>query len=480
MINILLMTGICLSTISSLFILFGDTIKQKRKHRAKYLILLTIAFLIVLLIIFMPASSTSRLKMGLDMLNSGEFLNAQGVFEELDNQEMVLESRYAYGKQLYKTEDWDAAIEIFAELENYKDSKQYLERAEMLKSLSDSSTIIGDEFLLEQDKMYSLACQYYNAGQFLQASDYFRMLDGYKDSSIMLERSIISARKAANHTISAGIKLALAIKDDETILVAGDSSHFDFTQWKDIVSISNLGSIAIGLKNDGTVVSTGPYSVDIGNWTDIVSISAGERYVIGLKSDGTVIGAGHDMGDGQLQISGWNNIVAIATGWRHTVGLDADGCVHITGYRSSNQLEEISKNQSAWSNIVAIAAGGGGSVGTGHTVGLRADGTVVAVGDNSYGQCNVGEWTDIVAVAAGDWHTVGLRSDGTVVSTQPNANIYSAACDVDGWSDIVEISAGSGYTLGLCSDGTVVSLGYNDYNQRDDTANWKDIKIISE
>jgi alpha-tubulin suppressor-like RCC1 family protein len=27
-----------------------------------------------------------------------------------------------------------------------------------------------------------------------------------------------------------------------------------------------------------------------------------------------------------------------------------------------------------------------------HTVGLKADGTVVAVGDNSFGQCNVGGW----------------------------------------------------------------------------------------
>ena len=27
-----------------------------------------------------------------------------------------------------------------------------------------------------------------------------------------------------------------------------------------------------------------------------------------------------------------------------------------------------------------------------HTVGLRADGTVVAVGYNDYGQCNVSSW----------------------------------------------------------------------------------------
>jgi len=32
------------------------------------------------------------------------------------------------------------------------------------------------------------------------------------------------------------------------------------------------------------------------------------------------------------------------------------------------------------------------AAGTEHTVGLKSDGTVVAVGDNSSGQCNVGSW----------------------------------------------------------------------------------------
>ena len=66
---------------------------------------------------------------------------------------------------------------------------------------------------------------------------------------------------------------------------------------------------------------------------------------------------------------------------------------------------------SQWENIVAVAAGGT------HTVGLRADGTVIATGGNDYGQCNVGGWTDIVAIDAGRFHTVGLRADGNVVAT---------------------------------------------------------------
>ena len=74
------------------------------------------------------------------------------------------------------------------------------------------------------------------------------------------------------------------------------------------------------------------------------------------------------------------------------------------------------------------------SAGSSHTVGLKADGTVVAVGPNYNGKCDVDGWTDIVAVSAGDDYTVGLKADGTVVAVGDN---YKGKCDVDGWTDIL-------------------------------------------
>ena len=41
------------------------------------------------------------------------------------------------------------------------------------------------------------------------------------------------------------------------------------------------------------------------------------------------------------------------------------------------------------------------AAGEDHTVGLKSDGTVVAVGYNGHGQLNVGSWTGIIQVAAG-------------------------------------------------------------------------------
>ena len=73
------------------------------------------------------------------------------------------------------------------------------------------------------------------------------------------------------------------------------------------------------------------------------------------------------------------------------------------------------------------------SAGYSHTVGIKSDGTVVAVGNNKYGQCDVSGWENIVAISAGSRHTVGLKSDGTVVAVGDN---WYGQCDVSGWTDI--------------------------------------------
>ena len=137
----------------------------------------------------------------------------------------------------------------------------------------------------------------------------------------------------------------------------------------------------------------------------------------------------------------------IAAGDDHTVGLKADGTVVAAGSSRYGQ-----RDVSDWTDIVSIAAGDY------HTVGLKADGTVVAAGWNSSGQCNVRDWTDIVSIAAGDVHTVGLKADGTVVTAGWNS---SGQCNVSDWTDIVSIAAGGRHTVGLKADGTVVATGKN-------------------
>ena len=56
------------------------------------------------------------------------------------------------------------------------------------------------------------------------------------------------------------------------------------------------------------------------------------------------------------------------------------------------------------------------------------------IGDYDHGQCDVDGWTDIAAVSAKTNHTVGLKADGTVVAVGDNGY---GQCDVDGWTDIL-------------------------------------------
>ena len=154
----------------------------------------------------------------------------------------------------------------------------------------------------------------------------------------------------------------------------------------------------------------------------------------------------------------------ISTGFYYTVGLKADGTVVATGLNKDDQLDV-----SGWTEINAVAAG------SHHTVGLKADGTVTAVGNNEHGQCNVSRWTDIVAVAAGVFHTVGLKADGTVIAVGDNED---GQCNVSGWTDIVAISTQAFHTVGLKADGTVVATGLNEHGQCK-VYDWKNIVKIA-
>ncbi|MBM4463415.1 MAG: hypothetical protein FJ012_08780 [Chloroflexi bacterium] len=154
----------------------------------------------------------------------------------------------------------------------------------------------------------------------------------------------------------------------------------------------------------------------------------------------------------------------VAAGIFHTVGLKSDGTVVAVGNNGYGQCEV-----GDWTNITQVAAGGW------HTLGLKSDGTVLAVGNNDYGQCDVGDWTNITQVAAGGWHTVGLKSDGTALAVGYNGD---GECNVGAWNGITQVTAGAWHTVGLKSDGTVLATGDNFFEQCD-VGDWTDITQVA-
>ena len=148
----------------------------------------------------------------------------------------------------------------------------------------------------------------------------------------------------------------------------------------------------------------------------------------------------------------WFDIIQVAAGFGHTVGLKSDGTVVAVGRDNYGQC-----NVDGWSYISQIATGWD------QTFGIKSNDTVVAVGYSDDGQCNIGRWTDIKQVAAGYFHTVGVKSNGTVVAV--GWDMYDLCCDVGSWTDTIQVAAGLRHTVGLKNDGTVVATGWGGYGE---------------
>jgi hypothetical protein len=103
-------------------------------------------------------------------------------------------------------------------------------------------------------------------------------------------------------------------------------------------------------------------------------------------------------------------------------------------------------------DFVVVAAGGY------HNLGLKADGSIVAWGQNDSKQCNVpSPNSGFVAIAAGEYHSLGLKSDGSIVAWGQN---IQGQCDIPTPNlGFTALAAGTNHSLGLKSDGSIAAWG---------------------
>lgn len=416
-------------------------------------------------------------------LEASELLNNESYDEAIQKLSMIIgfedsvnkinEARYGLAMREYKAGEYDSARNIFSELGDYKDSKLYLAQIDIEK-IEETKKIIYEE----AESLYKLQ-QYEEALKlFEMVLDYSNAIELFNDCKLQL------IRRNSNNVLSAGVINSMAILDDGTVIAVGnnDEKQCEVATWNDIVSIDSYGCFSIGLDKTGRVKLAGVYDgkdVVIDTWENIVDVAVGERFVVGLKADGTVVADGHNA-NRQLNVGEWKDVIAIDAGWNYTVGLTQNKELLFAG-KDNGQREEFISKKDEWKDVVNIAASGGGDHykcrGKGHTVGLKSDGTVVAIGDNSYGQCDVYEWDEIIKVVAGDWYTVGLKEDGTIVITGENfpGSYYINDEVIAECKDIIDIAAGFGHTVCLHKDGTVTAFGFNDDNKSSGTLAWENI-----
>jgi len=89
-------------------------------------------------------------------------------------------------------------------------------------------------------------------------------------------------------------------------------------------------------------------------------------------------------------------------------------------------------------------------------------GEIVAWGDNRYGQCNVPDGKDFIAISAGYDHAVALLADGSLVAWGGKAY---GQCNVPNGNDFIKVATGQWHSLAMKSDGSLVAWGWNDYGQ---------------
>lgn len=190
--------------------------------------------------------------------------------------------------------------------------------------------------------------------------------------------------------------MGVFVIDGDGALVWGASGE----GWTNIDSVYAGSDSFFALRRDGTVaVYLNSYPDDlrlreVAGWDHVAELGFDMvgfgRYVpVGLRDDGTVctVSTGYSGGAyGYWDCSGWTDVQKLYSCSDFTIGLRADGSLLVTGgeFRSADFLDEVAQ----WSGIRAIFYGGDEYIN--HIVGLKMDGTLVAAGDNSLGQCEVG------------------------------------------------------------------------------------------
>jgi hypothetical protein len=180
-----------------------------------------------------------------------------------------------------------------------------------------------------------------------------------------------------------------------------------------------------------------------------------------------------------VTITGFGNTIITASQAGNTTYLPADSVSQTLHVAMAGTVVAWGQNNYGQTNVPAGLSGVMAiDAGFFHTVALKTNGAVVAWGRNAYGETNVpAGLTNVTAIAAGGDHTVALKSDGTVVAWGRNSEGQTNV--PTGLNNVTAIAAGALHTVALKSDGTVVGWGYNVYGETTAPAGLSNVTAIA-
>lgn len=419
------------------------------------------------------ANEGKQYQLALKFINEKKYEEAINILNNIKDfkysESKLKETNYQIAIQYYNNEEYNKAKLLFEDLKDYKESEKYLDEID-IKNIEQL-----------RKNIYEKACNLFQEEQYSEALEKFNSILEYNNSEEYAKECELRLKRSnLNNVISSGIRCFVGITNDNKAIgkTYTDYEQCNLNNWENVISIDTFSCITIGLFESGQVKVSGFYDnnkkIDTTQWKNIIDIAAGDQFVVGLTKDGTVVGDGLNQ-KGQYKFENCENekIIAIDAGWEFSVGLTEDRKLLFSG-NCEEQKKDFNEHYKDWKDVINISAAGGEPTekkrGSGHTVGLKSDGTVVAVGDNTWGQCNVSTWENIVKVSAGDWYTVGLTEDGIVLITDENRKgtryiDEEKLEEINEKKDVIDIAAGYGQTFFLHSDGHVSTFGFDDFNE---------------
>jgi alpha-tubulin suppressor-like RCC1 family protein len=301
---------------------------------------------------------------------------------------------------------------------------------------------------------------------------------GYSSNDVNTPTKVVSLGQVRG--VAAGQRHTLAARKDGTIWAFGDNT-------------------AGQLGNGTTDPAYSP--VQVTGLASATAVAAGWDHSLALRADGTVWAWGGDyagqLGDGQtttertpVQVPGLANIIAIAAGHTSSFAIGADGTLWAWGGNEWGQLGDGSETSHLTPEpvLTAVSAVSAGEV---HTLAVRSDGTVWAWGNDSYDQlgfvppdpanpaqlvpAQVAGIAGATGVAAGYTHSLAVLGDGSVLAWGDNTygqlgngssgEITPTPAPVTGLSGITAVAAGWVHSLALAGNGHVYAWGSNFYGQ---------------
>jgi alpha-tubulin suppressor-like RCC1 family protein len=233
---------------------------------------------------------------------------------------------------------------------------------------------------------------------------------------------------------------------------------------------------SIALRTDGGIQAWGPDGIgddgyyDFGQVTntpvdlDFIAIAAGDYHNVAIRTDHSLESWGDDYYDQVADTPSGNDFIAIAGGLGHSLALRSNGTVVVWGDDYYGQITDAPTS----GHFIAIACGADHCLAIADAEGA-GQGSLVAWGRNTYGQTTVPAGNDFIAIDAGYNHSLGLRADGSVVAWgRDDGNPlgdFGQVTNAPAGHNFIAIAAGRYHNIAMKSDYSLVSWGRDTENE---------------